>query len=251
LRTASTIIDYIGTDELATLNELTTQLDLSKSTIHYYLRTLESARYIVNTSNGYRLGLRCLELGGRALDQHGFERVISTEIDQLAEETQKTAIVAVEEGGKSVVVYRAWPVGGKSLDCRLGAEHYLHTTAFGKAILSYLPEEDVESILDHYGLPAETENTITDREALFEERETTRTKEVAFDDGEHREQVRSIAAPILWENESIYGAIGIIGPADEIDDPFVHSKAKRFEESPSNIVKRYSHTIGNKLEENE
>lgn len=251
LDTAFKIINSIGTGELATLDELTNHLDLSKSTVHYYLRTLESDRYIVKTSDGYRLGLRCLELGGRALNQHGFARLIANEVDQLAKEVQHTAVVAVEEGGKSVVVYRAWPAEEESLDCRLGAEHYLHATAFGKAILSYLPEEDVESILDYHGLPARTENTITDREALFEERETTRTKEVAFDDGEHREGARSIAAPILRENGDVYGAIGIVGSADEVDNPFVHSKAKRFEESPSNIVKRIGHIIRNKLGDSE
>jgi len=247
LDTAFTIIDHIGTGESATLDQLTNRLGLSKSTVHYYLRTLESNRYVVNTGNGYRLGLRCLDLGGRALDQRGFARLIANEVDQLANEAQQTAIFALEEGGKSVFVYRAWPEEGESIDCRLGAEHHLHTTAFGKAILSYLPEADVEDILDHHGLPERTGNTITDREALFEEREKTRKTEVAFDDGEHLEAVRSIAGPILRENGDVYGAVGIVGPADEIDDPFVHTKAKRFEETPTNIVKRFAHIIRNQL----
>ena len=229
LDTAFTIIDHIGTGESVTLHELTDRLELSKSTIHYYLRTLESDRYVVRTSDGYRLGLRCLERGGQALEQRGFARLVANEVDQLANEAEKTAIFAVEEGGKSVFAHRAWPDEGSSLDCRLGAEHYLHTTAFGKAILSNLPEADVESILEHHGLPERTDNTVTDRETLVEELETTRTKEVAFDDGEHRKGVRSIAAPILRENNDVYGAVGLVGPVAGLDDPFVHSKAKRFE----------------------
>lgn len=249
LETALKIIEQIGTGESITLKGLTNQLDLSKSTIHYYLQTLESERYVVKTDDRYRLGLRCLELGGQALDQHDFTRLITKEVDHLASETGKTAVVAVEEGGKCVFAYRAWPDEGETFSCRLGAEYHLHTTAFGKAILSYLPEEDIVSILDYHGLPKRTDKTITNRERLFTELETTQAEEVAFDDGECMEGVRSIAAPILREDGDVYGAVGIISPADEVDDPFAHSKAKRFEESPSNIVKRYAHIIRNKVGE--
>ena len=249
LDTAFTIIDHIGTGEYPTLEELTDRLELSKSTVHYYLRTLESDRYVVKTGDGYRLGLRCLERGGQALDQRGFPKLIVSEVDQLANEAQMTAIFAVEEGGKSVFVDRVRPDEVETLDCRLGAEHHLHTTAFGKAILGYLPEADVEAILEHHGLPERTDATITDREALFEERDKTRTKEVAFDDGEHLEGVRSIAAPVLRDDGDVYGAVGLVGPAERLENPFVHSKAKRFQETPANIVKRYAHIIHNKLED--
>lgn len=46
--------------------------------------------------------------------------------------------------------------------------------ATGKAVLSQLPREEVESIIDKWGLPMMTENTITDREALFEDLATAR-----------------------------------------------------------------------------
>lgn len=249
LETAFAIIELIGAEDSVTLGDLTGRLELSKSTIHYYLRTLESSRYVVKEEDRYRLGLRCLELGGIARKQYGFTRFIESEVDKLANEAEQTAVVAVEEGGKSVCVYRAWPDEGTGFTCRLGAELYLHTTAYGKAILSYLTEDDVESIIDHHGLPKETDRTITDRETLFEERETIRRKEVAYGDEERLEGVRSIAAPILREDGGVYGAVGIAGPGEEIDDPFVHSKAKRFEESPSNIVKRFAHIIRNKLDE--
>jgi DNA-binding IclR family transcriptional regulator len=249
LETGFEIIERIGRDGPVTRGELEAHLDLSKSTVHYYLRTLESGRYVVRSDEGYRLGLRCLELGGLALEQRGSVQPLRTDVDRLADETEQTAVVAVEEGGKSVVVYRAWPADTETVDCRLGAEHHLHATAWGKAILGHLPDEDVDAVVEYHGLPARTDHTITDRETLAEERETTRTQEVAFADGERVEGVRSIAAPIIREDGTVYGAVGIVGPAAEIDDPFVHSKAKRFEESPSNIVKRFAHIMRNKLGE--
>lgn len=135
------------------------------------------------------------------------------------------------------------------MDCRRGADHYLHTTAFGKAILASVPESHVREIVDHYGLPEVTEGSVTDIDTLLDELDTTREKGIAFDDGEHRTGVRSIAAPIILEDGDVYGAVGIIGSADILDDPHAHVKAQRFAESPSNIVKRFSHIIRNKLGE--
>jgi DNA-binding IclR family transcriptional regulator len=249
LATAFTIVEQVGDAEPVSLADLASRLSYSKSTIHYYLRTLAAERYVVQTPEGYRLGLRCLELGGRALEQRGFPDVVATEVDRLANQAGQTAMVAVEECGKSVTVYRAWPDEGESFDCRLGAEYNLHTTAFGKAILAHLDDEDVDAIVDHHGLPERTDSTVTDRATLEEQRETTRTEEIAFDDGERVEGVRSIAAPVLREGGAVYGAVGIVGPAAELDNPYGHTKAKRFEESPSNIVKRFAHIIRNKLGE--
>lgn len=247
LDTAFDIIELLGKDEGMTQTDLADRLDYSKSTIHYYLRTLEANRYVKRRDGKYRLCLRCLKIGELAREQHGFPRVIVRESDMLANKTGETAVVAVEEGGKSVYIHRSWPKEGDSINCRQGADHYLHTTAFGKAILASMPESQVREIVDHYGLPEVTENSIIELETLLDELETTREKGIAFDDGEHRAGVRSIAAPIAHTDGEVYGAVGIIGSAEILDDPHAHAKAQRFAESPSNIVKRFSHIINNKI----
>jgi len=47
-------------------------------------------------------------------------------------------------------------------DSYIGHRVHLHNTALGQAILAHLPAERVEEIVDRYGLPASTENTITE-----------------------------------------------------------------------------------------
>lgn len=249
LENAFDIIELIGQEEGLTQAELADRLDFSKSTIHYYLRTLEANRYVAKRDGQYELSLHSLIIGELAREQYWFPQVIEKESDRLANETGKTAVVAVEESGKSVFIHRSWPVEGDSIRCRQGAEHYLHTTAFGKAMLANMPESRVGEIADHYGLPAKTENSITERDTLFNELDTISENGIAFDDGEHKVGVRSIAAPIIHSDGEVYGAVGILGSAEILEDPYAHAKAQRFAESPSNIVKRFSHIIRNKLGE--
>jgi len=191
LQTAFDILELVKSREPAGVSELARELDYSKSTVYYYLRTMANHRYLVNDGGEYRLGLRLLDYGGHVLASWNVPSIVEDELDQLAAETGETALFAVEEQGTSSYVYRS---SGDANDPHLGAEHHLHATAFGKAILAHLPEARLTEVIERHGLPEVTENTITDVETLRGELEQIREHEVAFDDEEHRRAVRSIAA---------------------------------------------------------
>lgn len=65
-----------------------------------------------------------------------------------------------------------------------GDYEHLHCTAIGKTMMAYLPEEQIESIVDQFELPTQTENLITDRQQLFNELEEVRSRGYAIDDEE-------------------------------------------------------------------
>ncbi|WP_248898159.1 IclR family transcriptional regulator [Haloplanus halobius] len=245
------ILEVIGAKQPVSLSELTDELDVSKSTLHYYLKTPMANRFVVEENQKYRFGLRCLEFGGTALSQRDFPEGIEDEVDNLAEETGQTAVLVIEEMGKAVCVYKS-PLLESDSNWYIGVESHLHVTAFGKAILAHLPEEDVFNIIEHYGLPQLTEYTVTDTNELIAELEEVRQQGLAYSDKERQENVQTLAAPIIPEksqgNET-FGTIGIVSNTDEesLSKP-THLKAQRFKEEPSNIVNRFAQIIGNKIE---
>jgi len=99
----------------------------------------------------------------------------------------------------------------------VGTRAPLHSTGLGKAILAHLPEERVESIVDHHGMPASTPETITDRDELFDALERIRDRGFAFDDEERLRGLRCVAAPIL-ANDDVVGAISVSGPTNRLRD---------------------------------
>lgn len=245
LDTAFHILDILS-DGQVTQSEITDRVDHSKSTVHYYLKTLESRRYVVRTDDGYRLGLRCLELAETALEQHGFPTQINEEVEKLAEQVGATAVIATEESGKCIHLHVHVPDDDCCRAYRVGTEYPLHATAVGKAVMAHLGREEVVDIVDHYGLPEMTDNTITDREALFSELSTIREQEVAVDDGEHLNGIKGIAAPV-FDDDAVYGAVGIVAPRTALEDSHSRFKAQRFAKTPVNAVKRSARLIGNKL----
>lgn len=245
------IIEFIKENDGATASELTDELDYSKSTIHYYLKTLEYRRYIVEEHGMYYLGLRFFDLGNCSIARRDPHSAVKDEINTLAEKTGHAAYFAVEEGGKGMYVYQTDPevlLNGRNR----GIEHHLHSTASGKAILAHLPESEASNIIEQHGLPSITDETVTELDVLQSELEHVREYNIAFEHEERLPEIGAIAAPIINESGDITGAVGIAGDADELQRPVQNLenkswKAQRFANKPWNIVRQTAQSITNKI----
>lgn len=195
--TSMQILTAIAEDEGGVpMAELVDQLDLAKSTVYKHLITLEEHGLVVNHETGYRLGLRCLELGGTARQYNGVFDVAKPELDKLAEATSELANLMFEERGMGVYVYTARGEQAIHFDSRLGQRAYLHTTALGKALLSSLSDDHVDKIIDRHELPARTDETITTRSGLFDELTQIRTEGFAYNEEERLGGVGCVGTPL-------------------------------------------------------
>ena len=68
-RTTLEMLETIREHPEPTLSELAKEFDLSKSSVHNYLSTLEQEGYIIKDGNSYRIALRLLKFGG--FTRHG------------------------------------------------------------------------------------------------------------------------------------------------------------------------------------
>jgi IclR family acetate operon transcriptional repressor len=96
----------------------------------------------------------------------------------------------------------------------VGRRVYLHCTGVGKALLAQLAPEAVWEILQRTGMPAQTERSITDPDALAEELELVRTQGYALDDAEQETGVRCVAVPV--PGAPTLTAISVSGPEGRI-----------------------------------
>jgi IclR family transcriptional regulator, KDG regulon repressor len=91
----------------------------------------------------------------------------------------------------------------------------VHCTGVGKAILAFQPPALVTKLVEA-GLPGFTDTTITTASALRAELTRVRSRGYSVDEGEHQPGVRCIGAPIRDQNERVFAAISISGPAWKI-----------------------------------
>lgn len=209
------ILQVLGEYDAVGVTALADELDLPRSTVFNHLKTLEAGEYVVNEGGKYRLGCRFLELGAKARDFHGVYEAARGEVNRLAEETGEISALLIEEHGLGVFLHRAEGEGSVHIDSFTGQRIYLHGAALGKAILAGLPESRVDEIVERRGLPALTDNTVTERSELVAELGTIAERGVAFDDEERLDGLRSVAAPV-HDGEDVLGSVSLAGPSSRV-----------------------------------
>jgi DNA-binding IclR family transcriptional regulator len=196
----------------AGVTELATELGIAKSTVHSHLKTLLEYEFVVNERGRYHLGLRFLDLGETARHRKEEYQPIRDKVEELATQTDERAQFIVPEHGYGIYLYRAIGSHAVRTDSRIGKHIHLHASSSGKAILAHMPEERVDEIIEKRGLPAQTENTITDPDVLKAELEAVRERGHAINKEESTEGLRAVGVPVLGPTGEVLGALSVSGP---------------------------------------
>lgn len=219
-----------------TLHQLSTELPYAKSTVHRHLETLVNEGYVRKTDGGYRLSLRFLDFGIQSRQNHALYSTAKDRVDDLAVETGEKVWCVIEADGHAVPLYGHSGENMVHSNVSVGEHVPIHQMAAGKAILAYLPEDRIMNIIERRGLPAVTENTITDRESLLEELAEVRERGVAFNCEESGHRLHAIGTPIRNEEDEAIGAISVSGPARRLQgDLFTEELPERLQEVASDI----------------
>lgn len=238
VKTADTVFGIIETlHELdgAGVTELADELGMAKSTVHDHLSTMVEKEYLIKEDRTYRLGLRFLDHGMYAKHSLGVSPIVQPNLNQMSDETGEIAWFLVEDYGKGVYLNKAKGERAVQPYGKIGNRVDLHSIAAGKAILAELPEQRVREIIDRHGLEPQTKATITDPDQLFEELETIRETEVAFNDEESLDGHRAVASPVN-PNDRLHGAIVVSGPKNRL-------RGDRFREEIPEIVSGTANAI--------
>jgi IclR family acetate operon transcriptional repressor len=222
------------------VTELSKELDLHKSTVHRLLVSLQRGGLVERdpATRKYRLAVRLIELAYAVLNSRGLPQVALPYLHYLADTVEEITYLAVRDGDRIINVLQVPAPHLVQSVTWLGAG-MLHSTAAGKVFLAHLPDDEVESYIKG-GLPALTENTITDASELRGELQQIRERGYSTSWGGQEEGVNSIAVPIFTQGGQVMAAIGVAGPSYR----FTPDKAL---ETPE-IVMGVAREVGKRLE---
>lgn len=235
VRIAFAIIDLLQSHDRMGVTEIATELGHSKSTVHSHLKTLEDLEILVQTDDGYRLSLRILDMAKHVRGQIGNYEVIKTEVETLAEETEEIVQFGIEEHGR--VSYLCKAMGDRAVETasQVGTQQPMYSTALGKTILAFLPDEERAEIVQSCDFTPKTRKTITDVDELHSDLRRTRERGYGIDDEENIEGLRCIAAPVK-NQEAVLGAISISGPSSRFTDDRLTDDLSNFVQRAANVI---------------
>jgi IclR family transcriptional regulator, acetate operon repressor len=197
----------------ASLTDLSNRTGLNISTCHHLLATLIQRGFAAKVPGRrlYALGARILYLGHACL-QVDLPRRARPYLEDINQATGETVHLAALQGDAVVTVAVREARHAVRVDTgRLGRVEAPHATSVGKAIMAWLPEDEIQRILAG-GMKRFTDNTITNFPALVESLRAVRRTGYAIDREEFLPGVICVGAAIRDQAGAVIGAISASTP---------------------------------------
>lgn len=228
-------------DDGLTLTEAANRAVLPVSSAHRLLSTLQQERFVRFDQERTRwfVGVEAFAAGSGFLRSRDLVTVARPYMRHLMEESGETVSLAVEDGGQ--VVYLA------QVECRQlmralaspGQRAPLHSSAVGKAILAFTPEERCEVLVAGVRLERFTERTISTQNAFMAALGEAKVRRFAVDDEEYAIGLRCVAAPIFNEAQEAIAAISISGPKARVTDARLKTLAGLAQAAAAKITREF------------
>jgi IclR family acetate operon transcriptional repressor len=195
--------------------DISRALGLKRSTVHRALATMEAGGILKQdpVTQKYALGTKVLKLAHVLQSQFSVGAVALPRMKALRDRVNETVALHLLEGSTRVVVQQV----ESTHDVRrtyheIGKPLPLHVGSSGKAILAFLPPEEIRKVLAERGADSTAGRGPTNVE-LAEQLEEVRREGYAVTVGERTDGISSISCPIFDGRGRCVGCINISGPA--------------------------------------
>ena len=218
LTRALDILEIVSKTEGLTASQISKEVRLPQSTVFRLLSALVNRGYIERDKRGkvYTLSIKILELAGTLFQQMTLLKSAKPYLESLALESQETVHLAVLRDSEALYIDKE--EGSKSIRVasQVGKRNPLHCTGVGKALMAYLPDEEIDRIIAEKGLKRYTSKTITAKTKLKKHLQLIKERGYTIDDGEHEDGVRCFAAPIRNYTGKVIASISMAGPDNRL-----------------------------------
>jgi len=190
-------------------------LDLPPSTAHRTISMLENAGALTSDDEGrYRFSLDFIRLASRVALDLPLRRAALPRMRDLVERTDETAYLGLYNAERRQMMYLDRVESHHPLRYVLPLYEWLpmHAGAGGEGILAFLPQEEVDSILNEANLQAVTEQTVTDPEELRRELVDIHRRGYVMTRGRLIEGTVGMAAPVFGPDDRVVGDIVLALP---------------------------------------
>lgn len=221
-----------------TLTDVAGRIGLTRATARRFLLTLLELGFVRQERRLFILTPKVLSLGVSYLSNRPIWQNAEPAMQELSRQVNESCSAAVLDGKDVVYVAR---VAGKrimSVNITIGTRLPAVVTSMGRVLLSNMSATALHGFLENTQVPRYTENTITDRDALFREIDIARTNGYAIVDQELELGLCSIAVPLRDRAGRAFAGLNISTQAARFSKealirdvlPLMRDTARRIEE---------------------
>ncbi|WP_078409009.1 IclR family transcriptional regulator [Priestia abyssalis] len=219
-RAADVLELFLTSHPELSVKEISQKLNLSKSTVHGIIKTLEHRGYLQQNPDDlkYKLGIKLFELGNFVGNHLDIGKIAKPIIRNLVDELNETVHLVMLQRDEVIYIEKMEGPRALTIYSHVGKRAPIHCTGVGKAILAYQSEQEIDRILSSAILESFTEYTMTNIADIKNHLKSIRDKGYAIDDEEIELGLKCIAAPIFNHQGSVIAAISCAAPKMRLDE---------------------------------
>jgi DNA-binding IclR family transcriptional regulator len=200
------------------VREVARRLSLAPSIAQRLLATLAASGYVEHSPEGqkYRVGYRAFQVGRSFLARTDLRGASLPELRAMAERDKVNAYLGVRRDRSIVYVEALQSTGPIAITSSPGSRGALHSTAFGKALLAELDDDEVRDILGpppYRALTGKTKTTLTE---ILKDLKDVRRLGYAVSDQENLANVFAVGAVIRDATGQAIAAISGAVPRNQL-----------------------------------
>jgi DNA-binding IclR family transcriptional regulator len=195
------------------LTDVCQKVGIHRSKAYTILNTLNEHGFVKKIPNrkGYVLGPGLLTLTGKMLETLSLPRLAEPTLYELAKKVKATVTLGIISEDKTYTVAEYLGAPGIGVSSPIGYVTPITYGSHGKAIAAFLPEDELEELLNSkelffYGHPEKL-----DKKRLLGELADCRRHGFALELGDIQQGMNAVAAPLLDQNNYPIGYVTIVG----------------------------------------
>ena len=191
--------------------ELLAHSPYPKATLYRFLQTLTNQGMLAYDPERqtYALGIRLVRLAHAAWQTSSLAPIARPHIDALSEQIGETVHLAQLDAAQVLYVDKRNAREPLPMYSQAGKVGPAYCTGVGKAMIAFLPEDELAQILAQQSYHRFTEHTLGSEAALRTELARIRLHGYAFDREEHEPGIICVALPILTATGRVLGALSV------------------------------------------
>lgn len=191
--------------------ELLENSEFPKASLYRFLQNLTTEGMLAydRTQQTYSLGVRLVRLAHSAWVSASLAPIAAPFLDALSEAVSETIHLAQLDNAQVLYLDKRNAKSPVEMYSRAGKVGPAYCTGVGKAMMAFLPEEELCQVLLQQSFHRFTPNTLDTAEGLRAELSKIRDRGYAFDREEHEPGIICVAVPILSGKNTVVGAISV------------------------------------------
>jgi IclR family KDG regulon transcriptional repressor len=223
------------------ISDVSKALNYNRSTVFNIVHTLTDLGILEKRDqNKFHFGIKLHVLSRAAIRRSELINTVHPYLEEINRKTRLIVFLGIRSDSRAVILDKVDSTFDIKVMSEVGMRIPLLAGAVGKALLSQLPDAEVERILSNEKLEKFTRFSCLNKGEYKAQIQKTREEGIAFDMEEYIEGMRAFAVPLNINRRGLVAAIWAVGLKGQIKEELIGSYAKYMKGIAKKIEARFT-----------